>query len=50
MMGWLAFGGHCLVSCDGVHTLEISKMTLDPFCDEALLLISEIINYDVFTV
>ena len=50
MVGWLAFGGHCFVFCDGVHTLEISKMVLDPFCDEALLLLNEIINFTVFTV
>ena len=48
MLSWLAFGGHCFVSCNGVHTLEIPKMALDPFCDEALLLISEIISYTVF--
>ena len=52
MVGWLAFGGHCFVFCDGVHkyTLEISKMVLDPSCDEALLLLNEIINFTVFTV
>ena len=38
MMCWLAFDGHCFVSCDGVHTLEMPKMVFDPFCDKALLL------------
>ena len=30
--------------------MEISKMVLDPSCDEALLLLNEIINFTVFTV
>ena len=46
----MAFGGHCFVFCDGVHTLQISKIVLDPSCDEALLLLNEIINFTVFTV
>ena len=50
MVGWLAFGGHCFVFYDGVHTLQISKIVLDPSCDEALLLLNEIINFTVFTV
>ena len=50
MVGRLAFGGHCLVFYDGVHTLQISKIVLDPSCDEGLLLLNEIINLTVGTV